>query len=75
MLGQGLGCHLLEHVRGVVGEAELEERIEALVVAYVGACLGQLGPDACAFLGDLQKGYILLPDPSRAQPAQEEPAT
>lgn len=54
---------------------ELEERIEALVVGYVGACLGQVGPDACAFLGDLQKGYILLPDPSRAQedeaPAEE----
>lgn len=47
---------------------ELEERIEALITAYVGAVLGQVGGDACAFLGDLDKGYILLPDPSRLQP-------
>ena len=45
---------------------ELEERLEALLAAYVAAWLGQLGPDACAFLGDLNTGYILLPDPSRA---------
>lgn len=44
---------------------ELEERIEALICAYIGAFLGQRGPDACAFLGDLDRGYILLPDPSR----------
>lgn len=47
---------------------ELEERIEALITAYVGAVLGQIGGDACAFLGDLDKGYILLPDPSRLNP-------
>lgn len=51
---------------------ELEERIEALVTAYVGAILGEVGGDACAFLGDLQKGYILLPDPSRVQPPAAE---
>lgn len=50
---------------------ELEERIEALITAYVGAVLGQVGGDACAFLGDLQKGYILLPDPSRLNPPAE----
>ncbi len=44
---------------------ELEERLEALLSAYVGAWLGQMGSDACAFLGDLDRGYILLPDPSR----------
>lgn len=52
---------------------ELEERIEALITAYVGAVLGQVGGDACAFLGDLQKGYILLPDPSRLNPPAETP--
>jgi len=50
---------------------ELEERIEALITAYVGAVLGQVGGDACAFLGDLDKGYILLPDPSRLNPPTE----
>jgi predicted RNase H-like nuclease len=45
---------------------ELEERLEALLCAYVAAWLGQLGAEACAFLGDLDHGYILLPDPSRA---------
>ncbi len=45
---------------------ELEERLEALLSAYVAAWLGELGTDACAFLGDLDTGYILLPDRSRA---------
>lgn len=44
---------------------ELEERLEALLVAYVAAWLGENGVSACACLGDLQRGYILLPDPSR----------
>jgi predicted RNase H-like nuclease len=44
---------------------ELEERLEALICGYVGAYLGQVGADGCAFLGDLHSGYILLPDPSR----------
>ncbi|MDP2306571.1 MAG: DUF429 domain-containing protein [Pseudomonadota bacterium] len=47
---------------------ELEERLEALVCGYVAAYLGQVGPDGCAFLGDMDTGYILLPDPSRLQP-------
>lgn len=49
---------------------ELEEKLEALLCAYVSAWLGQLGSESCAFLGDLNGGYILLPDPSRLQ-AQE----
>lgn len=46
---------------------ELEERLEALLTGYVGAFLGQCGAEACAYLGDLDRGYILLPDPSRLQ--------
>jgi predicted RNase H-like nuclease len=49
---------------------ELEERLEALICGYVAAYLGQVGPDGCAFLGDLNTGYILLPDPTRLQPAE-----
>jgi predicted RNase H-like nuclease len=49
---------------------ELEEKLESLLCAYVAAWLGQVGTDGCAFLGDLDTGYILLPDPSRV----EEPA-
>ncbi|MFZ5478860.1 MAG: hypothetical protein ACOZNI_18955 [Myxococcota bacterium] len=44
---------------------ELEEKLESMLCAYVGAFLGQVGTDGCAFLGDLDTGYILLPDPSR----------
>jgi len=50
---------------------ELEERLEALVSAYVAAWLGELGPDTCACLGDLDHGYILLPDPSRVAAPEE----
>jgi predicted RNase H-like nuclease len=46
---------------------ELEERLEALMVAYVAAWLGENGIEGCAFLGDLTRGYILLPDPSRVE--------
>lgn len=60
-----LDAHLPDLNGTKVGE--LEERIEALITAYVGACLGQLGGDSCAFLGDLEKGYILLPDQNRGQ--------
>lgn len=51
---------------------ELEERLEALLVAYVAAWLGENGEDACALLGDLHRGYILLPDPSRLGEAEAE---
>lgn len=44
---------------------ELEERLEALLCAYVACFLGQVGAEKCAFLGSLEQGYILLPDPSR----------
>lgn len=44
---------------------EVEERLEALLCAYVAAFLGQVGAEACAFLGNIDQGYILLPDPSR----------
>ncbi|MBM4393247.1 MAG: DUF429 domain-containing protein [Deltaproteobacteria bacterium] len=47
---------------------ELEERLEALLVAYVAAWLGENSVTGCAFLGDLTRGYILLPDPSRIEP-------
>lgn len=50
---------------------ELEERLEALLVAYVAAWLGENGGSACAMLGDLVRGYILLPDPSRLGAAEE----
>lgn len=49
---------------------ELEERLEALICGYVAAYLGQVGTDGCAFLGDLDTGYILLPDPSRLRQAE-----
>lgn len=44
---------------------ELEELVEALLVAYVAAWLGENGVEGCAYLGDQLRGYILLPDPSR----------
>lgn len=40
---------------------ELEERLEAVLCAYTAAYLDLRGPEACAFLGDLQDGYVLLP--------------
>lgn len=50
---------------------ELEERLEALLCAYVAAYLGECGTDSCAFLGNLDQGYILLPDPSRLSEGEE----
>ncbi len=58
-----MGAHLPDLNGTRLGE--LEEKLEALMSAYVGAWLGQMGTGACAFLGDLDTGYILLPDPSR----------
>ena len=40
---------------------ELEGKLDATLCAYVAAYLGLLGPEACAFLGDLYTGYVLLP--------------
>ncbi len=45
---------------------ELEERLQAVLTAYVGAYLDFRGPEACAFLGDLRDGYILLPTTRQA---------
>ncbi len=40
---------------------ELEERLEAVLCAYTAAYLSVRGPEHCAFLGDLNDGYVLLP--------------
>lgn len=42
---------------------ELEEKLDAVLCAYVSAWLDLMGPQACAFLGDMRTGYILLPAP------------
>ncbi len=39
----------------------LEERLEATLCAYTAAFLDMRGPEDCAFLGDLDQGYVLLP--------------
>lgn len=68
-LDQLLDAHLPDLNGTRLGE--LEEKLEALLCAYVAAWLGQLGAESCAFLGDIDNGYILLPDPSRLpQPAE-----
>ena len=53
------------HLPGMNGTrlGELEGKLDATLCAYVAAYLGQLGPEACAFLGDLYQGYVLLPTP------------
>jgi predicted RNase H-like nuclease len=62
----------LEHLLGVdlsgcngsrVGE--LEEQLDATLCAYTAAYLDLRGPEACAFLGDLDQGYVLLPTSAR----------
>jgi len=40
---------------------ELEERLQATLCAYVAAYLDIRGPEDCAYLGDLNQGYVLLP--------------
>lgn len=40
---------------------ELEEQLEATLCAYTAAYLDLRGPEACAFLGNLEQGYVLLP--------------
>ncbi len=40
---------------------ELEERLEAVLCAYTAAYLYLRGPAACAMLGDLNEGYVLIP--------------
>ncbi len=41
---------------------EFEEKLDAVMSAYVAGYLYICGPDECAFLGDLATGYILLPN-------------
>ena len=48
---------------------ELEERLEAVLCAYTAAYLNIRGPEDCAFLGDLERGYVLLPT-TRSAPAE-----
>jgi predicted RNase H-like nuclease len=48
---------------------ELEERLEAVLSAYTAAYLNVRGPDYCAFLGDLNDGYVLLPTSRHPAPA------
>lgn len=42
---------------------ELEGKLDATMSAYIASFLDLRGPEACAFLGDLNTGYILLPAP------------
>jgi predicted RNase H-like nuclease len=42
---------------------ELEGKLDAVLAGYVAAFLDIRGPDASAFLGDLDTGYVLLPNP------------
>lgn len=46
---------------------DLEGRLDAVMCAYVAAWLDLNGPEACAFLGDLGRGYILLPAPPQEE--------
>lgn len=46
---------------------ELEGKLDAVLCGYVGAFLDLRGPEACAFLGDLRSGYILLPAPEEEE--------
>ncbi len=48
---------------------ELEERLEAVLSAYTAAYLNVRGPEDCAYLGDQESGYVLLP--TSRQPATE----
>ena len=51
---------------------ELEDRLEATLSAYIAAYLAIRGPHECAFLGDLENGYILLPTSRQAAPPEDE---
>ena len=51
---------------------ELEDRLEATLSAYIAAYLAIRGPHECAFLGDLENGYILLPTSRQAAPEEDE---
>ena len=42
---------------------ELEGKLDATLCGYIAAGLDIRGPEACAFLGNVDHGYILLPSP------------
>lgn len=46
---------------------ELEGKLDAVLSGYIGAFLDLRGPEACAFLGDLRSGYVLLPAPEEEE--------
>ncbi len=46
---------------------ELEGKLDAVLSGYIAAFLDLRGPEACAFLGDLRSGYILLPAPEEEE--------
>ena len=50
---------------------ELEGKLDAVMAGYVAAFLDLRGPEACAFLGDLHSGYILLPAPGEDEEEDE----
>ncbi len=50
---------------------ELEDCLQATLAAYTAAYLALRGPEDCAFLGDLENGYILLPTTRRAPQVEE----
>ena len=54
-----------ENLAGLNGTrlGELEGKLDAVMSAYIAAYLGLRGPESCAFLGDLYRGYVLLPQP------------
>ena len=51
---------------------ELEERLEATLCAYTAAYLNVRGPEDCAYLGDQDTGYVLLPTSAAPAGAVEE---
>ena len=52
---------------------ELEDKLEAVLCAYIAAYLDLRGPEDCAFLGDLYEGYVLLPTSAGGTPVPQEP--
>ncbi len=47
---------------------ELEEQLEAVLCAYTAAFLDVRGPESCAFFGDMNDGYVLLPTGRMLEP-------
>jgi len=49
---------------------ELEERLQATLCAYTAAYLDIRGPEDCAYLGDQDTGYVLLPTSRKPRAAE-----